>query len=81
MMVAQAPIEVMVLDWPAGLDGMLLVRDGQATIGLNSRHTPARRHFTFWHEVGHYVLHARYRDVSLPAWAGHPCTQSLSVKA
>jgi Zn-dependent peptidase ImmA (M78 family) len=30
-----------------------------AIIGLNRRHSPGRRHFSFWHEVGHYVLHRR----------------------
>jgi hypothetical protein len=29
----------------------------RAVIGLNRRHSPERRHFSFWHEVGHYYLH------------------------
>ena len=45
------------MEWPAELSGMLVLRGGAALIGLNRRHSPVRRHFSFWHEVGHYVLH------------------------
>ena len=77
LLVAKAPIEVMVLDWPPDLDGVLLVRSSSTTgirravIGLNGRHIAARRHFTFWHEVGHYLLHARM------GWRGRPCAVGL----
>ena len=36
---------------------MLALRGGGLFIGLNARHSPQRRHFSFWHEVGHYLLH------------------------
>ncbi len=57
MLVALEPIEVIVRDWPDDLSAMLLLQGGRAVIGLNRRHSPERRHFSFWHEVGHYLLH------------------------
>ena len=58
LLLAYAPIDVLVEDWPSELSGVLLLRSGRAVIGINARHSPARRHFTFWHEVGHFLLHA-----------------------
>ena len=57
MLVAHAPIEVFALDWPDDLAGLLAIRGESAFIGLNKWHSHARRHFSFWHEVGHYVMH------------------------
>jgi hypothetical protein len=63
MLIALAPVEVLAMDWPDELAGILVLRPSDpapsATIGLNRRHSAGRRHFTFWHEVGHYVLHRR----------------------
>ncbi len=59
MLVARAPIDVVALDWPEELSGMLALRDGRAVIGLNRGHSAGRRHFSFWHEAGHYLLHRR----------------------
>ena len=81
LFVTLASIQVMLADWPADLDGVLLLRDGRATIGLNRHHAPARRHFTFWHEAGHYLLHVRRQSaISSPelrsdggGWPGVPC--------
>ncbi len=57
MLVARAPVEVIALDWPEELSAMLLLRSDVAVIGLNRRHSAGRRHFSFWHEVGHYLMH------------------------
>lgn len=50
-------MEVMVIDWPEELSGVLLLREQRAVTGLNGRYSRERRHFTFWHEVGHYLRH------------------------
>jgi Zn-dependent peptidase ImmA (M78 family) len=42
----------------ADLSGMLLRRDGQTVIGLNSDLNPARQRFALAHLVGHLHLHA-----------------------
>jgi Zn-dependent peptidase ImmA (M78 family) len=73
LLLAEAPIEVWLEAWPEELAGLLVVRSGGATIGLNGRHPAARRHFTFWHEVGHYVLHATGRRLPR-SWQGGPCS-------
>lgn len=57
LLLAYAPIDVVHVDWPQDLAGVLVLRDGRVLIGLNRRHSAGRRHFSFWHEVGHYVLH------------------------
>lgn len=67
LLLAYAPIETISVDWPEDVAAVLVLRDGLATIGLNRRHSTVRRHFSFWHEVGHYLLH-RAR------WSGAPCS-------
>lgn len=39
------------------LAGMLLQREGQAIIGVNSSHHVHRQRFTIAHELGHFILH------------------------
>lgn len=39
------------------LSGALVRSDGEAYIGVNSRHHPNRQRFTIAHELGHFVLH------------------------
>lgn len=43
------------------VSGLLVVKDGRASIGVNSAHHPHRQRFTIAHELGHYFLH---RDVA-----------------
>jgi Zn-dependent peptidase ImmA (M78 family) len=43
----------------AGVDGMLLRRDGRVVIGLNDTRPPEGQRFTLAHLVGHYRMHAR----------------------
>ncbi|MEU6597823.1 ImmA/IrrE family metallo-endopeptidase [Streptomyces flaveolus] len=49
---------------PDELSGMLLRRDGQIVIGVNSGHAPARQRFALAHLIGHLLLH-RSRDLLL----------------
>lgn len=37
--------------------GLLLIKDGKATIAINDSHHPNRQRFTAAHECGHYFLH------------------------
>lgn len=39
------------------ISGLLVVRDGKGTIGVNRSHSLVRQRFTIAHECGHYVLH------------------------
>jgi Zn-dependent peptidase ImmA (M78 family) len=39
------------------VSGLLVVRDGRGTIGVNQGHPPVRQRFTVAHEIGHYMLH------------------------
>jgi Zn-dependent peptidase ImmA (M78 family) len=39
------------------VSGMLYRADGNALIGVNSKHAPTRQRFTVAHEIGHLVLH------------------------
>jgi Zn-dependent peptidase ImmA (M78 family) len=39
------------------LSGFLYREEGQAVIGVNTRHSPARQNFTIAHELGHLLLH------------------------
>jgi Zn-dependent peptidase ImmA (M78 family) len=39
------------------VSGVLVVENGEGTIGFNSSHSKVRRRFTIAHELGHYVLH------------------------
>lgn len=38
--------------------GMLIRRDMQSLIGVNSDETPVRQRFTIAHELGHFLLHS-----------------------
>ena len=40
----------------ADVSGVLVLKDGLATIGLNPADHPVRRRFTIAHELGHYFL-------------------------
>ena len=72
LLMISAPFDVLNMDWPDELAGILLLRHGRAVIGLNRSHSAARRHFSFWHEVGHYLMHAsRGADAKLAMPA--PC--------
>lgn len=64
-LLAQGSVEILLLEWPNEVAGMLALHEGKAYIGLNSRHPFGRRHFTFWHEVGHWLLHTgRFKEAA-----------------
>ena len=65
--IQEAPIEVSqiaklhnveITDYDLGTDvsGVLVLKDGKATIGLNPADSTVRRRFTIAHELGHYFL-------------------------
>ena len=56
MLVAVSHLEVLSVAWPPEISGVLVRRGEAITIGLNRSHSPERRHFSFWHEVGHWLL-------------------------
>lgn len=49
------------------VSGVLVIRDGVATIGVNSSHADTRRRFTIAHELGHYLLHKQLSHVFVDA--------------
>jgi len=50
-------LEVIPADLGEGVSGVLFIRDGKATIGVNESEHRIRRRFTVAHELGHYILH------------------------
>lgn len=49
------------------VSGMLVIKEGQAIIGLNEAHHPHRQRFTIAHELGHYLLHRQVASVFIDA--------------
>lgn len=45
-------------DFGDEISGLLVLREGTGTIGVNSGHALVRRRFTIAHEIGHFLLHA-----------------------
>lgn len=41
------------------ISGLLVIEDGEATIGVNRNHSEVRQRFTMAHEIGHYHLHSK----------------------
>jgi Zn-dependent peptidase ImmA (M78 family) len=39
------------------VSGLLVLKDGKATIGYNEEDAEVRQRFTIAHEIGHYVMH------------------------
>ena len=54
-------------EFEEGVSGMLVIKDGQAVIGINARHHPNRQRFSLAHELGHYVLHREVASVFVDA--------------
>lgn len=52
-------IRVLYEDLEEDISGFLVIKKGNATIVVNSRHHPNRQRFTIAHECGHFVLHAK----------------------
>lgn len=57
----QLGLEIQDFNFGSEISGVLVVREGRGTIGVNADHHLVRRRFTIAHEIGHFVLH---HDVS-----------------
>lgn len=51
----------------ADVSGMLVIKDGHPTIGINQMHHPNRQRFTIAHELGHYLLHGDLANIFVDA--------------
>jgi Zn-dependent peptidase ImmA (M78 family) len=56
-------IEIEGLPLGEGVSGVLVIEEGKGHIGFNSNHAPVRQRFTIAHEIGHFWLHAKNRDL------------------
>ena len=74
LLLAYAPLEVMTLGWSPELSAVLVLRHNRVLSGLNKTRPPARRHFSFWHEIGHYLMHQESLQLCQgeEAWANGP---------
>ena len=45
-----------------GISGILVIENGEGTIGLNLKDPPTRRRFTLAHEAAHFVLHRQLQS-------------------
>lgn len=50
-------ITIKVSDFNEEAAGLLIIKDGTTTIGVDSNSGPERKRFTIAHELGHFVLH------------------------
>ncbi len=49
------------------VSGMLVIKDGRTTIGVNENHHPNRQRFTLAHELGHFLLHSNTSSIFIDA--------------
>jgi Zn-dependent peptidase ImmA (M78 family) len=49
------------------VSGMLVIKDGRITIGVNKNHHPNRQRFTLAHELGHFLLHRNVSNIFIDA--------------
>src|SRR5260370_31201674 len=49
------------------VSGMLVIKDGRTTIGVNENHHPNRQRFTLAHELGHFLLHRNVSNIFIDA--------------
>jgi Zn-dependent peptidase ImmA (M78 family) len=47
--------------------GVIVVKNGQAVIGVNKAHPATRQRFTIAHEIGHFLLHGKRAGVFIDA--------------
>jgi Zn-dependent peptidase ImmA (M78 family) len=55
--VANHGIKLLSYDLGEGISGVLIIEQGEATIGYNKNEHRVRNRFTIAHEFGHYMLH------------------------
>ena len=49
------------------VSGILVMKDGRTTIGVNENHHPNRQRFTLAHELGHFLLHSNTSSIFIDA--------------
>lgn len=65
--IEQHGIDILVQPMEDAVSGMLVIKDGSASAGVNEKHHPNRRRFTLAHELGHFLLHRRSARVFIDA--------------
>lgn len=45
------------------VSGLLMVKDDEAVIGYNKRHSKSRQRFTVAHELAHFILHSKQEEI------------------
>lgn len=56
-------VRVKSYDLGDNVSGVLVVKQGIGTIGVNEKDPPVRKRFTIAHELGHYILHQKKSDL------------------
>ena len=56
-------LKILPYDLGEKVSGVLVIKNGKATIGYNRTESFVRRRFTIAHELGHYFLHRTTRDL------------------
>ncbi|MEO8608829.1 MAG: ImmA/IrrE family metallo-endopeptidase [Chloroflexota bacterium] len=62
-LVQQMGLNVAAQELEDKVSGFLIIKNGQAAIGVNQNHHPNRQRFTVAHELGHYVLHRTLSNI------------------
>lgn len=55
--VAKNGVRLLPYDLGENISGVLVIQDGEATIGYNKNEHRVRNRFTIAHELGHFILH------------------------
>ena len=61
--VQQRGIKLLSYDFKDNVSGILLLENGEATIGYNRNESRVRSRFTIAHELGHFMLHKDNNDL------------------
>jgi Zn-dependent peptidase ImmA (M78 family) len=61
--VAKKGIRLLPFDFKEDMSGVLILEDGDATIGYNVNEAHVRNRFTIAHELAHYILHKDDKDL------------------
>ncbi|MEJ7736322.1 MAG: ImmA/IrrE family metallo-endopeptidase [Chitinophagaceae bacterium] len=61
--VADCGLKMISYDLGDNISGVLIIENGQATIGFNKNESRVRNRFSVAHELGHYILHKDGSDL------------------
>lgn len=64
-------VEVSYEDLEDEISGVLVRKDGDAVIGVNTKHHPNRQRFTVAHELGHWALHSEQSGYFIDEFTVH----------